>query len=72
MGRPRGTYGGTGDVPAGFEIREGSRQFARLRRRRKVVLKRILKSWDGFVDYRAQDRGGWQALVNAVMNLQVS
>jgi hypothetical protein len=53
MGRPCGTYGGTGDVHTGFEIREGRRPLSRLRRTRRVILKRILNNWDGIVDWIA-------------------
>jgi hypothetical protein len=39
----------------------------------RIILKCILNNWDGGMDWieLAQDRAGWQALVNAVMNYQV-
>jgi hypothetical protein len=40
----------------------------------RKILKLIFRKWDGGVIdwiYLAQDRVRWQALVNAVMNLQV-
>jgi len=40
----------------------------------RIILRRIFKRWDvGNVDWIdvAQDRGRWQARVNAVMNVRV-
>jgi hypothetical protein len=37
----------------------------------RIILKRILKQWDGVVDWIEMDRDRWWALVDAVMNLLV-
>jgi hypothetical protein len=39
----------------------------------RIILKWIFKKWVGGIDWidMAQDRGRWQALVNAVVNLRV-
>ena len=39
----------------------------------RVILKRIYRKWDASLDWinLTQTRGGWRALVSAVMNLQV-
>jgi hypothetical protein len=54
---------------------EGRRPLGRPRRRWWIILKWIFKKWDGggmdWIDM-AQDRDRWRALVNAVLNLQVS
>jgi len=40
----------------------------------KIILKYILKKWDGAMDWidLAQDRDRWWALVKVVMNFQVT
>jgi hypothetical protein len=52
---------------------EGKRQLGKPRRRWEVVLKSILKRWDGNMDWihLAQKRDRRRALVNAVMNIRV-
>jgi hypothetical protein len=57
-------------VHTGFGVREGRRPLRRFRRRRRVILKRIFNEWDGSVNWinLAENRDGWQALVNAVFN----
>jgi hypothetical protein len=39
----------------------------------RIILKRIHRKWDGSMDWinLTQNRGGWWAVVNMVMNLRV-
>jgi hypothetical protein len=39
----------------------------------RIILKWVFRKWDGDMDWidLAQNRNRWQALVNAIMNLQV-
>jgi hypothetical protein len=66
MGEGRGAY----RILVGSS--EGRRPLERPRRNR-IILKWILKKWDGGMDWidMAQYRDKWRALVNAVMNLRV-
>jgi hypothetical protein len=68
MGEVRGTY----NILVGRP--EGRRPLGRPRRRWEDKIKMDLREI-GFGDvdwiYLAQDRGGWRALVNTVMNLRV-
>jgi hypothetical protein len=38
-----------------------------------IILKWILKKWDGYIDWidLTQNKSTWRALLNAVMNLRV-
>jgi hypothetical protein len=67
MGDRRGAYRVLVEKP------EGKRPLGKPRHNRRIILKWILKKWDGGMDwiYLAQQRGRWQVLVNVVMNLQV-
>jgi hypothetical protein len=52
---------------------EGRRPRGRNRRRWRIILKLILGKWNAGMDSidLIQDRGRWQAVLNAVMNLWV-
>jgi hypothetical protein len=57
-----------------FGTLEGKGPLGRPRHTWGIILKWILKKWDRGMDWidLAKDRDRWQALVNVVMNLQVS
>jgi hypothetical protein len=63
---------GRGEVCTGFWW--GKRPLGRPRRRWEDVIEKALKGLDGGHDWidLAQNRDRWQALVNAVMNLEVT
>jgi hypothetical protein len=63
------------EVPTGFwwgHLREGDHLGDPGVDGRKI-LKWLLKTWDGGMDWLelAQDKDGWRALVNALLNLRV-
>jgi hypothetical protein len=64
------------DSTGGYKVlvwkHEGKRPLERPRRR-WIILKRIVRNWDGGTDWidLAENRDRWWALVYAVMNLRV-
>jgi hypothetical protein len=75
MGRACSTYGGKREVHTGFwwgALREGD-HLGDPGVDGRIILNWIFKTWDGGMDWieLSQDRNGWRAVVNAVMNLRV-